>query len=231
MLQLDHLVIAAATLAEGAAWCERVFGITPATGGKHAFMATHNLLFSVASERFPGAYAEIIAIDPGGAEPEGPRWFGLDELALRVALRSGPQLIHWVARSNDIHATCAAWRRAGTPPGGVVAAERNTPAGVLRWQIALQAGGARPLGGALPTLIEWGDIHPCDTLPISGVQLDCVQLIGLPAACLRALGPVDGVACAEPIDGAPRLVANLIGPRGTVTLPSLLTDLPTDPTP
>ena len=49
MLQLDHLVIGAATLAEGAAWCERVFGITPAAGGQHAFMGTHNLRFSIAS--------------------------------------------------------------------------------------------------------------------------------------------------------------------------------------
>jgi hypothetical protein len=102
MLRRDHLVIAAATLAKGAAWCARLLGITPATGGKHVFMGTHNLLFSVASERFPSAYAEIIAIDPAGAAPEGPRWFGLDAPALHVALRDGPQLIHWVARSNEI---------------------------------------------------------------------------------------------------------------------------------
>ena len=232
MLQLDHLVIAAATLAEGAAWCERVFGITPATGGKHAFMGTHNLLFSVASKRFPKAYAEIIAIDPAGAAPAGPRWFGLDAPALRLALRDGPQLIHWVARSDDIRATSAAWRRAGIEPGTVTAAERHTANGLLRWQIALRAGGARPLGGALPTLIEWGEVHPCDALPVSGVQLDGVQLIGLPPApFLGALGSVDGVVCAEPIGGAPTLVAALVatltGPRGTLALSSF----PTGPTP
>lgn len=230
MLQLDHLVMASATLAEGAAWCKRVFGITPATGGKHAFMGTHNLLFSVACERIPNAYAEIIAIDPEGAVPNRPRWFGLDAPALRLALRGGPQLIHWVARSNDIHATSAAWRLAGLEPGAAVAAERTTPNSVLRWQIALQAGGARPFGGALPTLIEWGEVHPCDALPASGVRLDGVQLIGLPAPCRGALRSVDGVACAElneSADRAPTLVATLMGPCGPVTLSSL----PTEPTP
>ena len=227
MLQLDHLVIAAATLADGAAWCERVFGITPAAGGKHAFMGTHNLLFSVTSARFPNAYAEIIAIDPAGTAPVGPRWFGLDAPALRLALRDRPQLIHWVARSRDLHATSAAWRARGIEPGAVVAAERHTANGLLRWRIALRAGGARPLGGALPTLIEWGAVHPCDALPVSGIQLDDVQLIGLDEPCLGAMGSINGVACAEPTDSAPALVATLTGPRGTLALCSL----PTDPKP
>lgn len=237
MLQLDHLVIAAASLAEGTAWCERVFGITPAEGGKHAFMGTHNLLFSVASAHFPNAYAEIIAIDPDGAAPTGARWFGLDEPAAQQALRGVPRLVHWVARSSDIRATSGIWRGVGIEPGTVVAAERSTPNGVLRWQISLRAGGARPFNGALPTLIEWGEAHPCDALPFSGVQLDRVQLIGLPNACLRALGSIDDVTHAgpaslasgsapgpAPAEANPALIATLIGPRGTVTLSSRLTD-------
>ena len=33
--QVDHLVIAASTLDEGVAWCERTLGMTPGPGGEH----------------------------------------------------------------------------------------------------------------------------------------------------------------------------------------------------
>lgn len=223
MLQLDHLVIGAATLAEGAAWCERVFGITPAAGGQHAFMGTHNLLFSIAAVRFPKAYAEIIAIDPAGAAPARPRWFGLDEPGLKQALQDGPQLIHWVARTNDIHAASALLRTAGIEPGAVLDAERATPRGLLRWQIGLRGDGRRLFGGALPTLIEWGDVHPSVALPPSGVQLQQLQLRGVPEAIAAALGSVDGIAHVTDAAGDPfpALHAMLDGPRGAVNLCAL----------
>ena len=43
--QIDHLVIAANTLEEGVAWCERTLGITPGPGGEHPLMGTHNRFF------------------------------------------------------------------------------------------------------------------------------------------------------------------------------------------
>ncbi|MEO6746946.1 MAG: VOC family protein, partial [Caldimonas sp.] len=101
-LALDHLVVAAATLGDGLAWCERTLGHIPQAGGRHAFMGTHNRILSIASARFPRAYLEVIAIDPDGVAPPHPRWFGLDEPALRRALEAGPRLIHWVARSADV---------------------------------------------------------------------------------------------------------------------------------
>ena len=63
--QLDHLVIAAASLAEGVAWCEATLGLTPGPGGSHPLMGTHNRLLNIASAAFPQAYLEIIAIEPG----------------------------------------------------------------------------------------------------------------------------------------------------------------------
>ena len=223
MLQLDHLVIAAATLAGGAAGCERLFGITPSTGGQHAFMGTHNLLFSIASVRFPKAYAEIIAIDPAGKAPERPRWFGLDEPALRQALQGGPQLIHWVARTRGIHAASALLRRTGIEPGEVLAVERATPRGLLRWQIGLRADGRCLFDGALPSLIEWGDAHPCDALPPSGVRLEQLELRGVPEAIAAVLGAVDGMTHAShaALDALPALRATFAGPRGTVHLSAI----------
>lgn len=228
-LQLDHVVIAAATLADGVAWCEQRFGVTPSAGGQHAFMGTHNRLFSVASARFPRAYAEIIAIDPAGRAPASPRWFDLDDPQLQRALQHGPQLIHWVARTNDIDASNAAWRGCGIDPGQVRSAERDTPSGRLRWQICLRADGARLFDGALPTLIQWGEAHPCDLLPDTGVRLDGLLLAGLPGPLLAACIDVPGVrpsvqpsvrsSALDPRAHAP-IRATLTGPLGEVTLDS-----------
>ena len=157
-MQLDHLVLAARTLADGVAWCEATLGIVPAPGGNHAFMGTHNRLFSIGSAAFPRAYFEIIAIDPAAPPPARPRWFDLDSPALAQALSGGPALIHWVARCDDVHAAAAGLRAAGIDRGEVLQAERATPRGLLRWQITLRGDGQRLFGGALPTLIQWGRV-------------------------------------------------------------------------
>lgn len=216
---LDHLVIAARTLDDGVAWCEATLGVTPGPGGRHALMGTHNRVFSLASARFPRAYFEIIAIDPQAAPPPRRRWFDLDSPALQGALQDGPRLVHWVARCDDIDERCARLQAAGIHRGEVLAAGRDTPQGPLRWRISVRDDGSRLFDGALPTLIAWGDRHPADTLPASGVVLESLSVTGLPAAAVQALG-VAGVTMAET---GPPLLARLSTPRGPVTLqaPSL----------
>ena len=51
--QIDHLVVAAATLEQGVQWCEATLGITPAAGGEHEKYGTHNRLFKIASPTHP----------------------------------------------------------------------------------------------------------------------------------------------------------------------------------
>ncbi len=220
VLQFDHLIVAAATLAEGVAWCEATLGHRPEAGGKHPWMGTHNRIFAIATARFPRAYAEIIAIDPDAAAPLRPRWFDLDAPALRRAVAAEPRLIHWVARCADIEAAAASFRNAGFDPGAVLQAERVTAHGLLRWRITVPADGRRPGDGALPTLIEWGDVHPSASLAPSGVELAGVTLGGIPdpiGAWLGATLTVDRSA-AQP---APFRVV-LDTPRGRVALDSLL---------
>ena len=153
-LALDHLVVAARSLDEGLAWCETSFGLRPDAGGQHLFMGTHNRVISIASAAFPRAYLEIIAIDPALPAPGRARWFDLDDPAMQRTLAHGPRLVHWVARCTDIAAAHAALRAGGVDCGEVQRAERATPRGVLRWQISVRADGHRPLGGAVPALIE-----------------------------------------------------------------------------
>ena len=86
--RLDHLVVAAASLEQGAAWCEATLGVVPGPGGVHATMGTHNRLLRIATEAFPDAYLEIIAIDPAAPAPGRPRWFGLDDPVLQIGRAS-----------------------------------------------------------------------------------------------------------------------------------------------
>jgi hypothetical protein len=212
---VDHLVVGAHTLEQGAQWCERVLGATPASGGKHVLMGTHNRLMAIGSAAFPRAYLEIIAIDPDAPPPPRVRWFGLDEPATQARLRERPRLLHVVARSDRLDATLAALAAQGIDAGQAVAAERASPNGLFRWRIAGRADGRLQFGGALPTLIEWQGMHPTDHLPASGVALQSLALGGLPDAVVQALA-LQGVACAP---GA-ALRAVLDTPRGAVELSS-----------
>lgn len=216
-LALDHLVIAANTLAEGLDWCDATFGFRPEAGGRHAFMGTHNRVFSIASPSFPRAYAEVIAIDPDAPAPvQHARWFDLDDARLRHALAvDGPQLVHWVARTDDIVQTQAAMRAAGADGGELRSAERMTPQGLLRWQISVRVDGCRPLGGAAPSLIAWGDAHPTDSMADSGVRLQAMRVGEWPAVLRSALP--DGIE-RDTLDPAPPLAVQLTGPRGPVSL-------------
>lgn len=170
--QVDHLVVLAASLEQGVQWCQRHFGMSPGLGGPHALMGTHNRLFRIASERYPHAYLEIIAIDPQAAVPARRRWFDMSEPHLHTAVeRSGPQLVHFVANVPDIRRSVAALYELGIDRGVVLAASRPTPAGLLQWEISVRDDGARLFDGCLPTLIEWGDRHPADSMPEIGIEL------------------------------------------------------------
>lgn len=166
-MDVDHLVVAAASLDEGQAWCERVLGVSPQPGGKHGLMGTHNRLLNISSALYPRCYLEIIAIDPEAPPPGRVRWFDLDQPALQQRLQEGAGLIHWVARVPNLDAELAQCSSEGVDAGAPVAASR----GALSWRIALREDGRRLKREALPVLIEWGEAHPCDQLPASGVQL------------------------------------------------------------
>ncbi len=210
---LDHLVVAAATLEDGAAWCEATFGVAPGPGGKHPLMGTHNRLLALGSEAFPRSYLEIIAIDPAAPAPSRRRWFDLDDAAMQRALAGGPRLIHWVARCDDVAAECAALAKAGIDRGEVLAAERDTPHGLLRWRIAVRPDGQRLVGGALPTLIEWGAVHPADHLPPSPLRLRALELPALPEVAQERLPRAVRIGAG--------FAAELDSPNGAVRLEGL----------
>ena len=218
--QVDHLVVAARTLDEGVAWCEATLGITPGAGGVHPLMGTHNRLFSIATPAYPRAYFEIISIDPSAPDPGRKRWFDLDDAALRLSISQEPQLVHWVARVDNVAQAVAALHARGIDAGRALVASRDTPGGVLRWQITLRDDGHRLVGGALPTLIEWGEAHPSDAMPASGVALRALRLRAHDAAALSGALSAIGLPTV-PIDTADDgLQVELQTPRGPVVLSS-----------
>jgi len=222
--QLDHLVVAAASLAEGVQWCENVLGVTPGAGGEHALMGTHNRLFTIASATFARVYLEIIAIHSGAAfaRPDwARRWFDLDDLELQARLvKSGPQLVHLVARMTRVAAGVRALAQLGLDRGEVLEASRAAPGGLLSWKITVRDDGQRLFYGALPTLIEWGDVHPSDSMAPSGVTLQSLQAQHPRPDALRAAYQAIGLSGIALSAGPPNLMATLQTPRGLLTLES-----------
>ncbi|MCZ8253960.1 MAG: VOC family protein [Hylemonella sp.] len=216
---LDHLVVVAATLDEGVAWCEATLGITPGPGGQHALMGTHNRLFSIATPDFPLAYFEIIAIDPAAPAPTRRRWFDMDDAALQQRVRrKGPQLVHWVARVDNAPAAVASLQAQGLDRGEVLAASRPTPQGLLQWQITVRPDGQRLFDGLLPTLIQWGTAHPAAAMPASGITLIGLELQHPRAEELNAASAALGLGSLKVRQGPARLCARLQTPSGVLTI-------------
>jgi len=195
-LELDHLVVAARTLDEGARFIADTLGVEPTMGGTHAPMGTHNRLLGL----WGGAYLEVIAVDPqaerggNGAEAAArPRWFALDDEAMQARLARGPYLAHWAARvprPKDLGRWQSQYPER-IPP--VLPMAR----GDLTWRLTVPEDGAFPSwqghgDGVLPTLIQWDTAaHPSTRLAETGLGIalmprlaldDSRRLIALPVS-------------------------------------------------
>ena len=197
--QLDHLVIAAADLASGRAWVEEQLGIDMQPGGEHAYFGTHNALLG-----FRGGYLEVIAVNPAAPAPPHPRWFGLDTSEMRRKLTSGPALIHWVATVQNLPASLQASLE---NHGQAVALSR----GNNRWQLSVPPDGMLPLGGVLPSLIQWESISPAIRQGDAALRLEHLTLTTPdPARLERALGTLGFTGTPLSIEEGPtRLAATL----------------------
>ena len=201
--RLDHLVVTAATLAQGVDYVRDRLGVSPRPGGRHPRMGTHNCLLKLG----PAAYLEVIAVDPEAGPPELPRWFGLDQ-----AGSAPPRLATWVARTDDIQAAARA-----CPAFGRI---EPMARGELRWQITLPERGGLVGAGIVPLLIQWGsEPHPaagladagCTLERLEGFHPDPAEITGL----LLKLGCDDGIRVALPPPGqGPGLIAHIRTPTG-----------------
>ena len=154
--QLDHIAVTAPSLTEGGEYVRGALGVTLQVGGEHPRMGTHNYVLRLGEK----VYLEVISINPDARAPDRPRWFDLDKPHANQASR----LATWIVRTDDIQAAVSA-----SPVflGNIEPMSR----GDLNWQIAIPEDGSLPLGGVVPTLIQWQDIHPANRLQDLGCEL------------------------------------------------------------
>lgn len=216
--EVDHLIVAAATLEEGVRWAGSTLGVAPVPGGRHELMGTHNAVLNLSSASFARCYLEIIAIDPAAVAPQRMRWFGLDDPGLQQRLRSeGPRLLHLVVRSPMLETHRWGLANKGLNLGEPMQMQRESARGPLSWQILVRSDGRLLTQGVVPTLMQWDSMHPCEHMPDQGLALRSLRLDGLPTVArdvLRLQGVQ--VECEAPA----RLTAVVQTPGGLVTLQS-----------
>jgi hypothetical protein len=162
--ELDHLVIACQDLAQGAAWVAERLGAEPKGGGRHPLMGTHNRVLRIGAR----TYLEVIAIDPEAPAPARPRWFDLDSPGMQARLAESPALITWAVRTDSIAGAVAQ-----VPELGEVQAVSR---GALSWQVTIPRDGKLQFGGLLPAVLQWGEVHPTDTMEADGCELLALSL-------------------------------------------------------
>ncbi len=210
---LDHIVVAADTLDQGSAYLQSRLGVSPAGGGKHAAMGTHNRVLKLGR----GRYLEVIAVDPDGRQPDLPRWFNLDDPDLQTHLKDRPRLITWVARTDALDTLAETTY-------GQRTCVRPMQRGALRWRFAFTINGSLPGDGLIPHLIQWeGDCHPSESMVESGCTL--VGLDGMhadPASVQKGIASMglEGSITIHPISEQrpPGLSARIKTPAGIVIL-------------
>ena len=215
--RLDHLVVAAADLAQGVAWVRDRLGVEVPYGGEHPAMGTHNHLMKLGEDCF----LEVIAIDPAARSPGRPRWFGLDDPSVRQRLAIQPALLSWVVNSDGLVRLLA---EAGCPYGRAEPVSRGT----LHWQFGMPEDGRLLGGGLLPYTIQWpSDRHPAAAMADRGCRLQMLNLyhpypdwLAEMLDSINASNLVD-IQSLSP-DQAPYLAATIDTPSGAKRLESPL---------
>lgn len=154
MSELDHIVITAATLAEGVEYIETALGVKMDGGGVHTGLGTHNKLLSLGRD----VYLEVIAPNPEDLAPKSTRMFDLDNF------QGNPMLSNWVIRSKNINQSI---KNAPKNIGEIQSLSR----GNLQWLMTKPAIGMLPFDGAFPALIEWQCPLPAPSLRDAGCHL------------------------------------------------------------
>ena len=204
-VRLDHVLVGAADLAAGRDEIERRTGVRPAAGGSHPQWGSHNALLALG----PACYLELVAPRPG-APAAGPF------AALRELARPTP--VGWALAVDDLQAARRNLRARGHELTEIAPGARQRPDGRrLEWRTMRFA--ARPMVGAWPFFIEWGDtsLHPAADAP-AGCRLRGLSVATPQAAELTALCDALGLAVEVRKSAETRLAFELDTPAGQVTL-------------
>lgn len=213
--RIDHLVIGAASLAQGVEYVKACLGVDIPYGGVHMKMGTHNHLMQLGDDIF----FEVIAINHEADPPDRPRWFGLDDPFVRQQIEIQPTLLTWVVNTGSINELI---RQATFSAGKAELISR----GNLSWFFGLPGDGRLLAGGMLPYAIEWQtDRHPSVNMADLGCTLQGLEIhhpypLWLQSA-LASIGAADLVKiCPLPKNETPYLVAHIGTAHGVKALRS-----------
>jgi hypothetical protein len=151
---IDHLVIACADPDAAAAELESSIGITCTGGGRHAGGGTWNRIAWLAD----GSYLELIGVDDAELASRNP----VGDAAVRWLAEHGDGLATYALRVDDLDATLAGLRAAGSSIGPAAHGSRTRDDGELvEWWTAV---GDAPLALLTPPFLiehaavgaEWG---------------------------------------------------------------------------
>lgn len=200
MAEIDHIVIGARTLEDGARYIEETLGVKPAKGGAHPGFGTHNMLLGLGAS----CYLEIIAPDPGQPEPAHPRPFDLDDTSLRTMLEAEPRLIAYVASTTALEAVVA---RLGPSQTGAI---RAMSRGDLTWRMAFPPQ-RQDMDNLIPPLIQWDSERAAKRIKDSGWRLTSLEAEHPDTQALHGALNLRGLTDAVKIRQSPhlRLIAHL----------------------
>jgi hypothetical protein len=205
---VDHLLFGTADLDKAIALIEKLTGVKAVIGGSHPGAGTRNALLALGGKR----YLEIIGPDPAQTT------FTSRQDVRKLA---EPRLITWAAATGDIGTLAKRLTDGGTQVFGPRDGSRARPDGkALKWKsMATMHESGAELIDPVPFLIEWAadSVHPSQDSP-TGCTLQSLEFEAPKASAvledLRLLG-IDAVVKEA---NAPKLVATLKTPKGSVTL-------------
>ncbi len=209
MADIDHLVFACTDLAAGVSHIEELTGVTAAPGGPHPGVGTYNALLSLGED----VYLEIIAPDPNQPDPEGPRPFGIDDLAPESRRLVG-FAIH-ATPPQTIDEVVAAMASNAFDPGRISAMSRVKPDGdEIHWRLTLNAAARSCFE---PFVIDWGTTtHPSKVTP-TGATLISLNGSTTDPAAIRQMHSAIGLTI-DMGEGPDEISAVLECPNGRVEL-------------
>jgi len=206
-LKFDHLMWGAASLEQGMAVAESLFGVAAVPGGAHSGLGTCNALLSLGESE----YLEIIAPD---SAQNSDRAFVAGLKALPE-----PALITWAVASDHLVDVAQLAQAAGLQTRGPVATERTTPSGaLLAWELLYLVGHTH--AGLMPFVIDWQHTpHPAQTNPLAG-RFQRLRLGSPDAAALSECFAGLGLDVKVTPESQPSMRVDIETSAGTVTLRS-----------
>ncbi len=162
--RLDHVIYAGRDLDELVAAFAALTGVTPARGGRHPGLGTHNALASLGDD----VYFELLAVDPEQKASLAGTLGG------RIDALPAPRLFAYMLRCRDLERRQRVLERHGIA-SDLFDASRDTPDGrTLRWRLLVPHD--NPFGDFVPKFIDWLDtVHPATT-SVRGCSVESFEL-------------------------------------------------------